>query len=427
MLHFARGTPDADLRDDEILALLRQMLGELGASRRVLLVPPDFTRAHSYAGEITTMLHRELVAAGAQVAVLPALGTHSPMTDEQKRAMFPGIPPDAFRVHNWREGLTDLGEVPASFVSKVTGTRLNCPIRCEVNSLIAEGGWDRIISVGQLVPHEVAGIANHNKNIFTGLGGADTINKTHFIGAVCGMEGVMGRAASPVRAVYDYMGEKLAPHLPISYVLTVRSAEASGRLATRGLFAGDDRECYRLGARLCRQVNLDLLEEPLNKAVVYLDSGEFKSTWLGNKAIYRTRMAMANGGELIVLGPGVREFGEDRAVDLLIRKYGYRGTPATLEAATRNEDLGANLSAAAHLIHGSTEGRFRVTYCPGGLSRSEIESVGFAWGDLQAVSARYQPKEAATAGWRTTRDGEKYFFIPNPALGLWAMKAGFEI
>jgi hypothetical protein len=106
-----------------------------------------------------------------------------------------------------------------------------------------------------------------------------------------------------------------------------------------------------------------MLDEPSRRRRLSR-SGGIHSTWLGNKAVYRTRMAMADGGELIILAPGVKEFGEDHEIDRLIRKYGYRGTPATLAAVKANEELRNNLSAAAHLIHGSSEGRFNSPTAP---------------------------------------------------------------
>jgi hypothetical protein len=129
-------------------------------------------------------------------------------------------------------------------------------------------------------------------------------------------------------------------------------------------------------------------------------------------------MALADGAELIVLAPGVKEFGEDKTIDGLIRKYGYRGTPATLEAVRAHADLAADLSAAAHLIHGSSEGRFKIAWCPGRLSREEVEGVGFAYGDLAAMLQRYDPEDLRNGYNRV--DGEEIFFIGNPGLGLWA-------
>ena len=424
MINLELGGPEAVLDDAGIEHHLRELLRSAGALGRVLIIPPDFTRYHSHAGRITVMLSEILRESGSEIAILPALGTHVPMTPAQIETMFPGVPPELFRVHDWRGDLCHLGDVPASAIHAWSEGRLNWPVRCEVNRALVDEQWDLILSVGQVVPHEVIGMANYNKNIFTGVGGADTINKTHFLGAVHGMERMMGRVDTPVRAVFDYMSEHFARALPIAYIHTVRAKDHEGRLITRGLFAGRDRRCFEAAARMAQAANLDLLDKPIAKAVVYLDADEYQSTWLGNKAIYRTRLAMADGGELLIIAPGVRHFGEDTEIDRLIRRYGYCGTPETLKQVEENEALRENLSAAAHLIHGSSEGRFRITYCAGHLSREEIESVGFEWGEVGEALSRY-PVDHLRDGLQTMPDGEEIFFISNPALGLWALKSQF--
>jgi nickel-dependent lactate racemase len=347
------------------------------------------------------------------------------MTPAQIAEMFAGVPASLFRVHNWRTGVTTVGEVPAAFVREVSEGAVDFAWPAQLANLIWTGKHDLILSIGQVVPHEVIGMANYNKNIFIGTGGAEGINKSHFVGAAYGMERMMGRADTPVRRMLNYAGEKFTSHLPIVYVHTVVSRDEQGKLQVRGLFIGDDLSAFTKAAELSLKVNFEMLDEPLKKVVVYLDPGEFKSTWLGNKSIYRTRMAMADGGELVVLAPGLKEFGEDPEIDRLIRKYGYRGTPATLAATRANGELRENLSAAAHLIHGSSEGRFSMTYCPGQLTRAEIESVGFKYADLAATMRRYNPA-ALKDGWNTLPDGERIFYISNPALGLWAWRKRFE-
>ncbi|MBI3985719.1 MAG: DUF2088 domain-containing protein, partial [Lentisphaerae bacterium] len=284
-------------------------------------------------------------------------------------------------------------------------------------ALLAEGGFDGIVSVGQVVPHEVIGMAGGNKNILVGTAGPDTINKSHFLGAVCDMEKLMGRSESPVRTLLDEAEDRFLKHLPIVYVSTVRSKNGNGELVTRGLFAGNDRQAYAQAAALSRQVNI-VRVKPLNKVVVYLDPGEFKSTWLGNKAVYRTRMAIADGGELLILAPGLVEFGEAEINERMIRRYGYRGTPATLKAVEQDAELRGALGAAAHLIHGSSEGRFTITYAPGGLKRADLEAVNYRTADLSAMLTRYPP-DRLKDGFNTMPDGETIFYISNPALGLW--------
>ncbi|MCE5230002.1 lactate racemase domain-containing protein [bacterium] len=425
MEYFYEGSPTTVITEARAAELLEGMLAKLGPLKKVLLLPPDITRHHSWAGELTVILYKMLSARGVEIRVMPAIGTHLPMTPDEIHHMFPGVPVNLFREHDWRHGLARLGEVPSSFIEEITGGKLHYGVPCEVDGLLANGGFDRIISIGQLVPHEVIGIANHNKNIYVGTGGAETINRTHFIGACCNMEKIMGRGDTPVRAVFNYMDREWGKNLPISYVLTVRGKGDDGSMVTRGLFAGDNDECFKRGAKLCTKCNIELLDKPLKKVLVRLEGESYKSTWLGNKAIYRTRMAMADDGDLIILAPGVRQFGEDTEIDRLIRKYGYHGTPATLAAVEKNPELAANLSAAAHLIHGSSEGRFRITYCPGGLTREEVEGVGFIYGELKAMEAKFKP-EILKDGYNTLADGEEIFYISNPALGLWGLKSQFE-
>ena len=268
-------------------------------------------------------------------------------------------------------------------------------------------------------------MANHNKNIFVGTGGSEGINKSHFLGAAYGMERIMGRADTPVRRVLDYASKHFTRDWPIVYVHTVLSRDEQGNLAVRGLFVGDDNQCFARAAELSLQVNFEMFDEPIAKVVTYLNPAEFKSAWLANKSIYRTRMAIADGGELVVMAPGVRSFGEDPGIDSLIRKYGYTGTPSILEAVAQNADLTDNLSAAAHLIHGSSEGRFTITYCPGLLGRKDIESVNFRYGDLNSMLGRYDPNKLQD-GYNTLPDGEKVFYVSNPALGLWAYAGRFR-
>ncbi len=357
---------------------------------------------------------------------MPALGTHTPMTGPQLRMMFGDtIPPDRFKVHDWRRNVREIGTVPGRLLREWSEGSVDYDVRIEVSNLLFDG-YDLILSVGQLVPHEVVGIANYTKNILTGAGGVDIINKSHFLGAVHGMERMMGRLDTPVRRLFDHGAATFLGDLPIVYVLTVMQRDPiADHMVMRGLYIGDDDAVFRQGARLSQQVNLDLLDAPLRKVLVSLDPHEFKSTWLGNKAIYRTRMALADGGELIILAPGLKEFGEDPEIDRLIRRYGYRGTAATLAAVRDNADLRANLGAAAHLIHGSSEGRFRITYCPGpGMDSHTIRSVGFEAADLDTVIARYQPASLED-GPNRLPDGEELFYISNPALGLWALKNRF--
>jgi nickel-dependent lactate racemase len=447
MNYVARGGTSLDISDGELDGLFSEALAmalkDVGDPRPALILPPDSTRLHSRAGFLCDIAVRELLRLDKNRvgAVMPALGTHRPMNDGELKVMFPNTPRALFKAHDWRRDVVELGRLEASWVEQAFGSSdsgfsMDWPV--EVNRCLKDGSYSLIISMGQVVPHEVIGMAGHLKNIFIGAGGAEAINRSHFLGASYGLERLMGHTDTPVRALLDEAFKRFEHLLPpVLYALTVLgprsqaeardSGRVPGSLALRGFFVGFGRECFEEAAKLSRSINVEVLEKPIHKAVVFLDPQEYKSTWLGNKAIYRTRMAMADNGELTILAPALDRFGEDPEIDALIRKYGYRGASEIIRAVAENQDLAASLSAAAHLIHGSSEGRFRIRYCPGaGLSRKEIESVGYTWGDIHEYSELLE--RGLPRGWWVKRPGEeRAFCITNPALGLWAEKAKIRL
>jgi len=422
MMYYQQEYEDRVFTPFELEAAITQTLDQLGNRKKVLAIPPDFTRFHSYAGKITECVwnfYRDKLT-----DILPALGTHSPMTEKQISNMFGTVPLDLFRVHDWRKDLVTLGTVPGDYVSKVSEGKLHYSWPAQVNQMLVNKNYDLILSIGQVVPHEVIGMANYNKNIFVGTGGSEGINKSHFLGAVYGMERIMGRALNPVRDILNYASNHFGGDMPVIYILTVVGRSEDLQLGVKGLYVGDDLECFLKASELSLKVNFTILDQPLQKVVAYLDPDEFKSTWLGNKSVYRSRMAIADQGELIILAPGLKEFGEDKEIDRLIRKYGYRTSEEVLEFTNKKQELQENLSAAAHLIHGSSENRFTITYCPGNITKEEIEGVNYRYADLNSMLKKYNP-EKLNEGFNRI-DDEEIFFISNPALGLWASRDRFK-
>ena len=448
-LFCALGSETSSLQDEEIREQIEIFLEQIvGPKEDVLLLPPDYTRFHSGSGKITSMVtdyygytsnksdDGNNVKPVPRVTILPTLGTHAPMTPKEIKSMFgeelAAKDPSPFLVHDWRNDVETIGHVPAEMVSKATHGMVHKPWPAQLNKVVWEKRKNKdksvVLSIGQVVPHEVMGMANFNKNMFVGAGGLESINLSHFIGAVHGMENIMGRSDNPLRAVLNYASQHfLQGELDLWYILTVIGSDSDGKLAMRGFFIGNDIECYSRACELSLKVNFTMLDRPPKKVVVTLDEDEYHSTWLGNKAIYRTRMAIADGGELIILGPGVKKFGEDGEVDKLIRKYGYIGTPKIMKAMDENEDLKESLGTVAHLIHGSSEGRFSITWCPGHLTQQEIEMVGFQYASLAEMSQKYNVENLRGDGWHKEEGtGEEFYFIQNPALGLWAVESRFD-
>lgn len=445
-LFLAEGSPATALSQADVKDRVHSFLKALGPKEDVFLLPPDFTRYHSQAGMITSLIaeyygHIKGGSDGAKtestppkLQIMPALGTHAPMSPEQIKTMYgeelASLEPSPFLVHDWRNDVETIGHVPNQMVLDATRGMVDRPWPAQLNKMVwAKRNNDKaiVLSIGQVVPHEVMGMANYNKNMFVGVGGLEAINLSHFIGATYGVENMMGKADNPLRSILQYASEKFLTELDLWYILTVMGPNAStGELEMKGLFIGNDIECYSKAAQLSLQVNFTMLEKPPKKMVVYLDPDEFHSTWLGNKSVYRTRMAIADDGELLVLAPGVKRFGEDDKVDVLIKKYGYFGTPATMKAMEENQDLKDNLGVVAHLIQGSSEGRFKITYCPGHLTKEDMEGVGFEYAPLDEVLPKYDVAKLKT-GWQVDSEtGEEYFYVENPALGLWAVKSRFD-
>ena len=421
------GMSEGEIRD-ALLASLSDWQEESGRGlKNVLIIPPDYTRFHSNSGFITNVYYHALVEMGCEVDILPALGTHVPVTAEEAAHMFGDIPFERFLEHNWRTDVVKIGEVPAEYLEEITEGLWHDPVDVEINRLVMDEKYDLILSIGQVVPHEVIGMANHAKNLFVGVGGADMINKSHMVGAVYGMERMMGKDHTPVRKIFDYGMKHFLADRPILFVLTACTAPG-GVIHQHGMFIGNTRLVLEKAIELAQEKNIDFVETGIKKCVVYLEPSEFRTTWLGNKSVYRTRMAIADGGELLVLAPGIERFGEDLQVDKLIRKYGYKGRLNTLEQFEKeeNQDLRDNMGAAAHLIHGSSDDRFSITYAvkKEKISREEIEGVGFGWADYEEMTARYNP-ETLQYGYNTLPDGEEIYYIPNPALGLWINKEKF--
>ncbi|HXK72321.1 MAG TPA: lactate racemase domain-containing protein [Clostridia bacterium] len=390
--------------------------------KKILIIPPDFTRFYSMSGKITSMLYKKLKDE-CTVDILPALGTHMPMTDKELDEMFEGIPHDRFFIHDWKKDVIKIGEVPKEYVYDVSEGLVNEKMDVEVNKMFLDRSYDLILSIGQVVPHEVVGMANYSKNIFVGIGGNSMINKSHMLGAFYGMERMMGRDFSPVRKVLDYAQEKFISSYPVFYIFTVTTQNGTSA-DIHGIYAGNGRDAFEEALKDSQQKNFTFLDEEPEKIVVYLDEREFKTTWLGNKAIYRTRMAIANGGELIVLAPEVKRFGEDVENDRLIRKYGYIGRENILKKVEENEDLKNNLSVAAHIIHGSSDGKFNITYAVRHMTKDEIEKANFKYMDYDEAVKKYDPKKLKD-GYNMV-DGEKIYYISNPALGLWSSRKKFS-
>jgi len=417
------------LTDQQIQEVVTRTIAEAhtrigGTFNRVLLLPPDLTRAHSRVGYVTELFYKALMAENPKcdIHVIPTLGQHVPHTEEENKWMFGSIPNERIHAHDWRKTVKTIGTVPAEYVKETTGGAADWEIPVELNTMLLDEKWDLIINLGHVVPHEVLGFANHNKNYFIGIAGKEMICAAHIAAAVYGIENNLGCLITPLRACFNYAEDKYLGHLKDLYVQIVMKRDENNKLVMCGLFVGDDLETYLEAARLSKSENITTFEKPIKKVVAVMQADEFRSTWVANKAVYRTRMVIADGGELLIIAPGLERFGEQPEVDDLIRKYGYTGTPRILGLYKTEADMKEIPHGVAHLIHGSSEGRFTIRYAPGHLTKADIEQVGYEYADLAETQKRYDPA-TMKEGWNTMPDGEEVFYISTPSAGLWATEA----
>ncbi|MBN1387246.1 MAG: DUF2088 domain-containing protein [Bacteroidales bacterium] len=421
MIYYSIEHEDKVIGPEKLKKAVIASIEAAGQGKPILIIPPDITRLHSGAGKITEIIWNEY--RDKVKDILPATGTHKPMSESEMDMMYGNIPHDIFRAHNCRKDIITLGKIPASFIKEASEGKLNYDWPVQVNKLINDHSGSLIISVGQVVPHEVTGMANYNKNIYVGCGGYESINKSHYLSAVYGIERLMGQAMNPVREVINRADRLFGQHLNILYILTVVDGESEGLPPIKGLFIGSDIECFTKAASFSSRLNVKVIKKAPGKIIACLNPFEYRSTWLGNKAIYRTRLAIADDGELIIVSPGLSEFGEDETIDMLIRKYGYQTSGKIMQMVKKNKDLQDNLCVAAHLIHGSTENRFRVTYCTHKMREEEIRGAGFGYSDPDEIKAKYD-LESIREGFNINRDGEEFYYISNPGLGLWIADKG---
>lgn len=409
--------------EEMLLRTVAESRERLGIERlnRVLLLPPDITRAHAGVGWMTEFLYHHLTEAGADVHVIPTLGQHVPHTPEDNTWMFGSVPEEKIHAHDWKNGVTHLGTIEAEFVKEKTGGLVDWEIPIDLNTMTVTEDWDLIINIGHVVPHEVLGFANHNKNYFIGLGGKRLLGGSHMASAVYGIENNLGNLLTPVRACFNEAEERYLGHLKDVYIQVVMDYNHDGELIHTGVYVGDDLETYYDAARASLAQNITQFDKPVKKIVAVMQADEFRATWVANKAVYRTRMAIADGGELLVIARGVERFGEQPEVDDLVRKYGYISQAEVLELFATQEDMQDIPHGTAHLVHGSSEGRFTIRYAPGKLTREDIESVGYEYMDVNEALNRYNP-EVMRDGWNTMPDGEEVFYISTPSAGLWATK-----
>ncbi len=354
------GSAELELSETDLKAIVEQALDPIQPGERVLAIVPDKTRDDNtdllfpFAAEVLT---------GKGVTRFDALiaqGTHPPMTETQKllklgirnerSSYFSG----AIFDHRWDrpEELVTLGELSAEKVSKLTAGLISRSVPVSLNKLLAPGAYDTVLVFGATVPHEVAGFAGGAKYFFPGVAGPELTHTTHWLGALAGIENVIGQVETPTRHLIEAAAD-LVPAQVIS-LNTVVSRNSNGKLITHGFFAGEIKQAFRRAAEVSSQVHIRYTGRKYKRVVALLDE-HYDELWVGGKASYKLGAVIEDGGDLIIFAPHLT--GISQTHGKLIEKYGYAPLESVRDMLGASEELRENLCIAAHLAHVAYAGR----------------------------------------------------------------------
>ena len=355
-----RGAPDMDLSPEELRAIVVAALAQIPVGARVLAIIPDKTRDDNthlllpFAAEVLS---------GRQVAQFDALvaqGTHTPMTEAEKRVKIGAVdgvwPRGLGQVfdHRWDvpAELVTLGEISAERARELTEGLLNKAIPLTINRLLAPGRYDVILIFGGTVPHEVAGFAGGAKYFFPGVAGPELTHATHWLGAQVTVEKTIGRVETPTRHLIEAAADFISAEI-ISFTTVVTRAD-DDRLRAHALFAGDFRAALRCAAAVSRQVHIRYTGRKYQRVVALLDE-HYDDLWVGGKASYKLGGIIEEGGELIIYAPHLHSISETNGP--MIERFGYAPLELVREWVAESAELRANLCVAAHLTHVAYAGR----------------------------------------------------------------------
>jgi nickel-dependent lactate racemase len=347
------------------------------AGRKVLAVIPDHTRSgplHMVIGPLY-----DLLATGpGRFDALVALGTHPPMSEEaidRRLGLRPGeraVRYPLLRVfnHRWQnpDALRTAGTIPAERIAELSHGMMNAPVVITVNRLAFE--YDTLLIVGPVFPHEVVGFSGGNKYLFPGIAGREIIDLFHWLGALITSPVIIGTKHTPVRAVVD----AAAALLPVRRLCLAMVVDGH---SLAGLHAGTPEEAWSAAADQSARVHIRLHGHPY-RSVLSSAPAMYDDLWVGAKAAYKLEPVVAEGGELIVHAPHIREISVTHGA--MIERIGYHVRDYFLAQMDRFRDVPGGV--LAHSTHVKGVGTYE-----GGVEKPRI-TVVLATGIPEAVCRR---------------------------------------
>ena len=408
----------------DLRGIVHRALDVIKPGERVLAIIPDKTRddnTHVLFPVATDFLTKRGVAS---FDALVAQGTHPPMSHAQKLSkigatIFAGQLFD----HRWNDphDLITLGELSATTVEELTGGLIEQAVPVSINKLLAPGVYDTVLVFGATVPHEVAGFAGGAKYFFPGVAGPELTHTTHWLGALAGIENIIGEVETPTRKLIEAAADLIAAR--VISLNSVVTRDSTGELTTNALFTGEIREAFRRAAEVSRRVHIRYTQRKYQTVVALLDP-HYDEMWVGGKASYKLGAIVADGGELIVYAPHLTKLSETHGG--LIEKYGYAPLEVVRDMLGASPELRENLCIAAHLAHVAYAGRtdergrivprYRITMATG-LDKETCRRVNLGYLDHRTIdleSLNSQPdtlvvKDAGRDLYKVELSDERHF------------------
>jgi nickel-dependent lactate racemase len=402
----------------QLIALVAQACpAEPLRERRVLLIIPDNTRTAPI-GAMFKALFTQLGGVAKKIDVMIALGTHPAMTDDEINARVEITAEERastyraveFINHEWNrhDALQHLGYISADEISSLSGGLFAIDVPVHINRRVFD--YDGLIIIGPVFPHEVVGFSGGNKYLFPGIGGPEVLHFFHWLGAVVTNPMIIGNKWTAVRRVVDRAAAMvMVPKTCFCMVVT-----GEGELA--GLFAGTPESAWDRASELSRQLHITYQERPF-RTVVSCAPDMYDELWVGGKAMYKLEPVVADGGELILYAPHIREL--SAAHGAIIERVGYHCRDYFLKQWDRfsHEPWGV----LAHLTHlygigtyddqtGIETPRIRVTLATG-LSESICRKINLGYRDWRTVNLADFANREAEGVLVVPRAGERLYHL----------------
>lgn len=388
-VHEITASPDSLVTLDQVRQLVAQACPAANyRGKKVLLIIPDSTRTAPI-GMMFQALFEELGGTTAAFDILVALGTHPPMSDDAICQRLE-ITPEAWRSryskvrffnHEWDnpQALRSLGMIPAEEIRQLSGGLFSMDVPVSINARVFD--YDELIIVGPVFPHEVVGMSGGNKYLFPGVSGPDILNFFHWLGAVVTNMEIIGNANTPVRAVVDRAGAMV----PVPRKCFALVAKGSGAV---GVFAGTPEGAWARASVLSAQHHIVWKDRTFH-TILSCASPMYDELWVGAKAMYKLEPVLAEGGELIIYAPHLKEVSVVHG--RFIRQVGYHCRDYFLKQWDRFQHLPwGTLAHCTHVFGGGTyengveTPRARVTLATG-IPESVCREINLGYRDWRTL------------------------------------------